>query len=237
MVATLFSGTLPSLAELPEPLREGLIFHAGFDHSPDADFAIGNPMPERMNGIYEAGEGVRGGALKMGDGHMESLYYAIEGNFEAAAGTVAFWILPVDWLGEAGTRLRTALFQVGRSGTGYHGLQIGRFGTSRQQLMYFSLDYPDRGRESIVSQEEWENGVWRHVALTWDAYEARLYLDGIEVGRESFSAPYTNEMIRRETFLIGSVGGERLRLDEFRIWKRPLSEAEIYELYNLEKPQ
>jgi len=78
-------------------------------------------------------------------------------------------------------------------------------------------------------------GVWYHVALTYDAGTGsrRLYLNGSDVGGDTKSG---NIQYSTGEFNLGRTGdsGEGLdgSLDEWGIWSRALSSAEITSLYN-----
>jgi hypothetical protein len=80
-------------------------------------------------------------------------------------------------------------------------------------------------------------GTWEHVAVVLDASGARLYLNGVQVGvstamtmRPTSLGSTTNDWIGRSEFAVNPyLDGA---IDEFRIYNRALSAAEILTLYN-----
>lgn len=79
------------------------------------------------------------------------------------------------------------------------------------------------------------NNQWYHIAGTFDGKKARLYVDGVLVG--SVSANFGSNS---EPLWIGRYqgGGYHVngKIDDVRIYNRPLSTPEIKALYNLERP-
>jgi len=79
--------------------RGGVLFYAGFDGSKDATYAAGDAKatPREGGGSLGAdGLGLRGSALRTGDGRGYVEYSAIN-NINAKEGTIEFWLNSQDW--------------------------------------------------------------------------------------------------------------------------------------------
>ncbi len=228
-LATFGSACLGWAGGKPE---SGLLFYCGFENGVRAETAVGNPVPV-AEGRADAVEGRTGKGLLTGDGFITKLSYENKGNFEAKQGTVSLWIKPQDWLGAEGTAKLFHLFRQGDSLRGYYGLELQRFSTKNPALMFYSLKFPQQGRVYITDRKSaaWSNGVWRHVAFTWDDKQVNLYTDGALAGSGQLTAPYADSDITARHFSFGTKGEEHTVIDNVGIWNRPLSAAEIAALY------
>jgi len=78
------------------------------------------------------------------------------------------------------------------------------------------------------------DGVWQHVAATWDGKEMRLYLSGILLARCDYAGEYTEP---KAPFSVGfanaGVGSVRMDVDEVVVYGRTLSAAEILQRAHL----
>jgi len=217
--------------------QDGLLFHASFDQGVTADFAKGKPEPA-TNGNPRLAEGVRGKVLLVGDSSVTGLAYENDANFSITQGTVAFWLQPIDWLGNRGKAKFFNLFMQGAgSGAGYFGLEMERFNQPEPVLIFYSLNFSNRRNMHIpcAGSGHWLNHAWHHVALTWNSREGRLFVDGEFVGSDRLTEPFQSSDLHSQTFTIGGSGEEHTALDELRLWNRPLNASEIGELYRKEK--
>jgi hypothetical protein len=212
--------------------ENGLLFYCGFENGVRAETAAGNPVPV-VEGRLEVVDGHTGKGLLTGDGFITKLSYENKGNFEVKQGTVSLWIKPQDWLGAEGTAKLFHLFRQGDSLRGYYGLELQRFSTKNPVLLFYSLKFPKQDRVAIADKKSsaWSNGVWRHVAFTWDDQEVKLYTDGALAGSGQLTAPYAESDIAARSFSFGTKGEEHTVIDNVGIWNRPLSAAEITGLY------
>jgi len=107
------------------------------------------------------------------------LGFSARGGLDTAAGTVMFWVQPVDWDG---------------SGRGSHSFFLVRDPASLDH--HFSI-LNDQGqlRFQIVNEagvmvslyhpiRDWQRGEWHHVAATWGSGVMDLYADGVLVGED-----------------------------------------------------
>ena len=77
------------------------------------------------------------------------------------------------------------------------------------------------------------DGVWQHLAVTWDGEDIKLYLNGIPAGNLKYKGPYAAPE-KNDFFKIGylraGVGSVILDVDEVVIYNRALSPQEIEKL-------
>ena len=74
------------------------------------------------------------------------------------------------------------------------------------------------------------DGVWNHLAATWDGHEMRIYLNGMLAGLGDYGGPYTRPA-RGDGFRIGfagsGMGSLSLDVDEVAIYRRARSAEEV----------
>jgi hypothetical protein len=216
----------------------GLLFHASFDKGLKADTAGGNPDP-KVKGNVQYDTGVRGKAVIGGDSFVTNLEYQNKGNFQIEKGTVSFWIKPIDWLGDKGKAQIFNLFMQGNGDArGYFGIEMARFGQPEPNLLFYSVNYPNREKAFINdgNSVNWTNDQWHQVVMTWDERQVKLYVDGEVSGTAQLTAPFTPADLHSTTFAFLAGGEEHTALDEVRIWDHPLEPAEILSRYKEEKP-
>jgi PKD repeat protein len=96
------------------------------------------------------------------------------------------------------------------------------------------LASPSGKRGYARSSSTIPTNTWTHVAGTYDSASVKIYVNGQLEGTRSFSEQLA---INGEPFSIArsSYGGNFFdgRIDEVRVYDRPLSSTEIYELYTL----
>lgn len=76
------------------------------------------------------------------------------------------------------------------------------------------------------------DGVWQHIATTWDGKRMRLYFNGEVVAEAEYTGDYTNPRSDAQ-FRVGyaayGVGSLVLEVDEVAIYNRALSVEELHE--------
>ncbi len=206
---------------------QDILFRASFEGRMDADNAAGESAPVQSPAIARFVPGVRGRAIRLS---RERIHYLRAGNIRPSQGTVVFWMRPVDWAPEKKTAAYEWTFSV--CGPGAGGDRIKFFKMPGPMLMFFA------GREGHVKQlthriKHWPQGRWRFVALTWNAHNMKLFLDGQVTERaavEPANAPVDpGRLIRLQSRATTD-------FDELRIFGRPLLEGEIFALYKKEAP-
>ena len=81
----------------------------------------------------------------------------------------------------------------------------------------------------MVTAANMPDGVWHHVAATWDRREIRVYLDGLLVGRGEYTGEYTapEPAVFRIGYADSGWGSAILDVDEVVGYAQALSAAEI----------
>ncbi len=81
------------------------------------------------------------------------------------------------------------------------------------------------------------DGVWQHLAVTWDGQQARVYLNGLVCGVLSQTGPYTPPKgSLRIGYADAGIGSLKLDVDEFVAFGRCLSASEVLEHALLGEP-
>ncbi|VGO17470.1 hypothetical protein PDESU_06066 [Pontiella desulfatans] len=106
-----------------------------------------------------------------------------------------------------------------------------RFAPGGRLSMLLSLD--GEPVELTSKKSEWQNGVWQHVAATFDGSTIALYVNGEKDSEKSLGG---KRKIDRSTSycFIGSVNGKTPspgRMDEVRVAGRAFSEEEVMQSY------
>ncbi len=224
--------------------NDDLLFYAPFDGETTAAVARGNP--EATHAIEPRFEpGIRGqalvvggdpemkqrieGDLPVGDKTPRHAVYQPEGNLDLQQGTLSFWVKSLDWRGmDKGFNV---LFYA-HAGRNY--FQVYKFFTGDQLLLL--VGEQEKWTSVEFKLRDWEPGQWQHVAVTWSPEEMRMLINGHLVCRRQVRFPL-RDAEGVEPFSVGPGGawskafiGHSL-VDEFRIYRRPLSLEEIQAIY------
>lgn len=240
-VAVLFAGTPFAMCAGPEA---DLIFYAPFDG--DTAAVVAGGKAEATCAIEPRFEtGLRGQSLVIGgspkakqempggpspDGRRpRNSVYASEGNINLHQGTLCFWVKPLDWSG--GDEDFNVLFYT-HAGPNY--FQIYKF--FHDDRLLFLRGEQEKWTDTHYRSRDWRPGQWHHLAVTWSPEEMRMFLNGHLVCRRRVRFPL-NDAASVEPFSVGPGGawshafiGHSL-VDEFRIYRRPLSREELQKLY------
>ena len=92
--------------------------------------------------------------------------------------------------------------------------------------------------EELVSNTALNNGIWRHIAVTYDGSLAKIYIDGVEDTQAAIGAPVADSnllglgaRIEENETAVEHFNGE---LDEIRMWDVALTEKQIRFIMNQE---
>lgn len=93
------------------------------------------------------------------------------------------------------------------------------------------LKRPTGGSASIQGNTSIQQGLWQHVAVTWDGTTMRAYYNGQPDGTSTFDGPMA--VSDGDLFIGRYYSGFEGDIDEVRIYDRALSEAEVAELLEI----
>lgn len=230
--ATIFFLSMISASQAAETDNH-LSFQCNFDNSVKPTYAKGSSEP-RSASTPEYRPGVRGKALLIGKtngGKSGYVDYSPERNIDFEKGSISFWLKPLDWDGKTNGSLIIFHFKAGKNI-----FWIYKFW--RDAMFSFVRGDCGKGHAPTRINERifnWRRGEWRHVAVTWNSTEMRLFLDGTLVSSGRVKEPYEN-LSPSLPFGVGvknsdeSAIGESL-VDELRIYDRPLKTEDIVQLY------
>ena len=210
-----------------------IIFQAGFDGTVAAQAGKRAVKPSSVSGELRFEEGVKGKALVAGEAGA-LLHYAAKGSVAPKRGAIAMWVKAVDWTPEEEA---FHIFFMSSSKTGW--VQLYKYLAPNGGLLMLvgkggGRPYVDYWHVSGDSKKLLVKGRWVHLVGTWDAGRVALYANGEPVASMQGKGEPTE---LGETFLVGDYPWSKPRpkcktlIDEFRIYRRPLSPGEVKSLY------
>ncbi len=210
-------------------------FQASFDKGLSGMTAKGELEPVRATKV-ELVPGLIGQAARLpaqgAAREQPALEYAAEGLF-ADHGTVMFW-MKSDWDGAYTGSIPIYPMLTGFDAAGKEKLKI---------FMYFWIQF-EMGRTGDLKNDsmkrdsrwDWRRGDWNHIAMVWsDGGWNKAYLNGLPYQQPfGFNGKiFTNldlKTITRFTMGTGQRSAEAA-FDDLKIYKRPLSNGEVYDEY------
>ena len=233
-VAAAFSGTLdapmaevrtPPPAPAPPPRRTPrLLFHATFDDSPRAAFALGSPEPVEAQNV-ELANGLSGRALQADEGLV--LAYDAVGNLNKESGAVTMWVAPTAQGLDANCAYFADEYDTWQNPAVVKNalwLWLWR-AEAGSPVLRFDVRPPIT--QAIA---KWQPSEWHHLAACWqNRSELSLYVDGVRV--QSLSGDQAGFPVEIPTrFYVGNWRGgfpARALIDEVKVYDAPLSAEEV----------
>jgi len=219
---------------------DDILFYKSFDDpSPLADMAAGEGKPSKVEGKLRLRPGLWGKAMLFGDGEGAALDYAMAGNMPVPRpGALSFWICPVAW--ERADDEPSIVFFLA-AGRGVICLQRQgalEGGRKRNNCFAFTchgLPGIPNVTASTVSgaTKSWKNGEWHLIVVNWRPALLEAYLDGEPLRAIALKRPIRADEFATGRFRLGSVKGEPTLLDDFAVYRRPLSAAEVGTLWGI----
>jgi hypothetical protein len=210
---------------LADILARGLFLHYPFDKDEGSRVAdaSGKGHDGRVRGSRWTAEGKVGGAFAFGGSDYVEMGYQPAGSEI----TLAAWIKP------ANTGVGFFL------GTHYSESSLwmltveGPYGPPKQ-CARIGYNTGTEG-EALFGTSNVQDGQWHHVAATIDAKGAKLYVDGVLENQNSVPGNWKGANAAIGRSLTGSPGFYSGLVDEVMIFHRPLTAAEIKQVYNAQK--
>ncbi|MBL7223127.1 MAG: hypothetical protein ISS72_04680, partial [Candidatus Brocadiae bacterium] len=161
-------------------------------------------------------------AVRLDRGFFEGKPFAVDGK----SFTVEMWFRKHGHGAELGNgRTSGMLFA---QGDGYwSGVRVWTSYPSRELI--FELGRPKPSHSfGTTARDPVPDGVWHHLAATWDGKEMRLYLNGLLLHRAEYAGAYAKpEAPFRIGFADAGVGSLKMDVDEVAVFRRALPAEEV----------
>lgn len=213
-----------------------VVFWVNFDRSSRP--VMGQSDTEVVEKNYQAKPGRVGNAFFSETG--ASCQYSAKGNLDfTRPGGLSFWACAKSWDFQQDEEPYNVFFSTPYSSKGYLGIE--RQGSIRQdgvvkrsaEILFFLLNFPGAQPNNNLSlraapESDWADGVWHFFVLNWKGSLYSASMDGesprsLDIGRSL-------EAGEVQQFILGGTAEPTL-IDEFMIFRRPLSSKEIHDIY------
>lgn len=231
-----------------ERVNAAVVFYVSFEHGADADMALGDAKCIAGEKLPRFAEGRFGRALLLGSG-AGNLKYQGKANLDFQhPGAFSFWIAPKRWIRREESSFRPLLRFITIPGRkrGSFIVQRQGFKPPRDDLLWAGFAaFPEKVDHVWCADYgtlKWKDGEWHFIAVNWDRRGLELSVDGTPFRRKDLPVPMDQEyLFAQEEESIFSLGyarasgggedGEETLLDEFVIYRRPLSNEEVNDIY------
>lgn len=225
------------VAEVAEVASDSLVFAVNFDDTTDAVKSVGRAAAAEFRGVKVFEEGISGKAIRVGDKAGCPLYYTKDTlNFDNP-GSVVIWFKADNWHGQKSGR-----------GVGFWGLgnnqgviliqtASGPEGTCpcKRPLELYLLHSKKRKNVRYLLQPPALTKLcqgWHMVSIAWEKENIFLSYDGAAYKSFKLQIPLSNEEFAHcNRFAIGSNYNKNYLVDNFRIYGKKLSDAELLQIW------
>ena len=193
------------------------------------------PVFPSVSGLVNYADGKFGKSLRVGSIYAH-LTVKNQSWINAQAGTVEFWIQPLDWQASDGS------FHVFFDARGKNGGKLVLYKYFESNQLLGLTDNPDiSAKNSVLAKSiNWPLNSWHHLAMTWSPQGLSLYVDG----QPTFTHPMKSIAPRElaESFVVGDEAWGRPRLssslmDDLTIYPCARSAADIAADFNQQPPE
>ncbi len=222
----------------PRPTESDVLFYCSFNDTIQPEVQAG-ARGATATGEVRFTRGLKGRALVTG--HTLGATFPRQGNLAALAGTVTFWVAPIDW--RIGDGCFHHFFRVeaqplsDRPAARVFDILLYKFYEWDTVVAYgMSGELTGPNLLQVPMDKMWAPGKWHQVAFSWDGQGAALYVDGArQYHRYLRAAP---DLLTAECFRVGGpyfLANQTLTaVDELTIYSRRLSEQEVELRYRTE---
>ena len=228
---------LPSSATLGL-FSDDILFYKSFDDdSPVADMAAGQAKPLKAEGKLRLKPALWGKAMLFGDGEGAALDFPMAGNMPVPRpGALSFWICPVAWK-RAPDEPSVYFFLAAGKGVICLQRQGALEGGRRRNNCFCFTCHGLPGIPNVSAStvsgatREWKNGEWHLVVVNWRPALLEAFLDGQPLRAITLKRPIRPDEFATGRFRLGAVEGEPTLMDDFAVYRRPLSPEEVRRLW------
>ena len=187
--------------------------------------------PKSQQYVYDGRGGLAWKAGKSG-----VFQYTAPTPLAKGTGSLSFWIAPDNWLSRKQVTARGYLVFINAKLTkGAFIVERQGFDGKRRDYLLTLLNKVMSPMPLVVSgsTENWENGKWHLVAVNWDEKGFSVSVDGNKFHRTKYSRSLTAADFSGKLFfaLGGGSAQESSLIDEFCIYRRPLTPEEVQQIY------
>ena len=222
--------TVPSLREI----MSDVVFWANFEESPEPVMGESYASAdEAVKGEFGSAPGLVGRALLC----QERNYccYPAQGNWDLSKpGGLSFWVCPLKWDRSEASGIRNAFFRSNFSRKGYLGINrmakkiVKRRFVEPDQIYFYAHHFPDTKNTNLKIGDslgpDWADRTWHLFVVNWKGAHFEVSMDGAGLKSASLSCR-TSAGDVKELIIGGSK--EPTLIDEFMIYRRPLTEVDV----------
>ena len=220
-----------------EVAEDALYFAVDFDDTTDAVKSAGRAAAAEFRGTKVFEEGISGKAIRIGEKAGCPLYYTKDTLDFDKPGSVVLWFKGDNWHGQKSGR-GVGLWGLGNAG-GLIMIQTasGKDGTCpcRQPLELYLLHSKVRKNvRHIITPPALTKLCqgWHMVSVAWDKEYISLSYDGAPYKSFKLQLPLSNaEFAHCNRFSVGSNYNKNFLVDNFRIYSKKLSDAELLQIW------
>ena len=209
-------------------------FYCSFDNTLKAVSAKGDGKPVQ-NSEPQYRDGIKGKALLIGKDTELNRHGVVYSHkyLNWTEGTISFWVKPLTWKGsDTGFFVPFFSTKAGENEFLIYKYFIG-------ESLYFMRGKLGFWLFTQYRPGEWKPGEWHHVVCIWNPVQLSMYIDGTLATERRIMFPL-KDLAPLQDFTIGdtskTIGSSWKKpylslIDEFKMYDRDLSRAEILELF------
>lgn len=241
ILAALLCTSLFSLNAAEASLDDSITLAVDFDDTTEAVKSAGRASAAEFRGTQTFVEGISGKAIRLGEKAGCPLYQSKDNlNFDNPA-TIVFWFKGENWHGQKSGR-GVGLWGIGNNG-GLLMIQTasGKEGTCpcRQPLELYLLHSKVRKNARYLLQPPALTKLcqgWHMVSIAWDKEQIYMSYDGAPYKGFKLQVPLSNaEFAHCNRFAIGTPSNKNFAVDNFRIYGKKLTDAELQAVWEAGK--